>query len=308
MSGTRRELLESLGRTPLLLDGATGTELERRGVSGSVPLWSAGALLTAPDVVAAVHRDYVLAGADILIANTFRTNPRTLEQAGLRDRGAELNARAVALARQATAGRDVLVAASVAPVGDCYCPERVPPDAELTAEHARMIAWLAVAEPDLIWIETMNCAREARIAAMTAGAARLPFVVSFVVQESGDLLSGDRLEDAVRGIEPFAPAAIGLNCIPPRGVTALLPRLRRATVLPLVAYAHIANPAPIRGWSYAEDCTPAEYAAYAAQWLELGVMVVGGCCGTTAAHIKAVRGVLDNQPPPRCNPPAASPV
>ncbi len=275
-----------------MLDGATGTELERRGVDAPLPLWSAGALVSAPDVVTAIHRDYVAAGADIIVANTFRTNPRTLRAGGRFADGVALNSMAVNLARRAVGRGAGLVAASVAPVEDCYHPERVPSAEVLHDEHEQMMIWLEKAGTDLIWIETMNTVREARAAAEAAARHKLPFAVSFVVRESGALLSGERLEDALAAVEPLEPLAVGLNCIPPRGMSAILPRLRRATACPLSAYAHIGNREPIRGWSFAEDATPAEYADYARVWLDMGVSVVGGCCGTTPAHIRAVRGIV----------------
>lgn len=159
-----------------------------------------------------------------------------------------------------------------------------------------MMTWVAAAAPDLVWIETMNTLREARVAAQTAAERDLPFVVSFVVQESGDLLSGERLEDAIAAVEPLEPLAVGLNCIPPRGMSAILPRLRRATALPLAAYAHIANPTPIRGWSFSQNATPTEYACCAQEWLARGVSIIGGCCGTTPAHIRALRALVDRLP------------
>lgn len=286
-------LTDRLRRGPLVLDGAMGTELERRGAGRPVPLWSAGALLDAPAVVAAIHAEYVAAGADILVANTFRTNPRALRAAGLLADGLRLNRLAVELARRAATGHDVLVAASVAPVEDCYCPERVPAESELRAEHRQMATWLAAAEPDLIWIETIGTIREARAAAEVARACGLPFVVSFVVQESGDLLGGEPLADAVAAIDPLGPCAVGLNCIPPSGMTRLLPQLRKLTERPVCAYAHIDNREPIHAWSFAQDASPAEYGAYAAEWFAAGAQIVGGCCGTTPAHIRAVREAAD---------------
>jgi len=292
MAATAAMLAHRLASGPLLLDGAMGTELERRGLAAPPPLWSAAALLTAPEVVAQIHREYAAAGTDILVANTFRTNPRTLKRAGRLEAGADLNRLAIELARRGAAeartGRTVWVAASVAPVEDCYSPELVPDDAALQAEHAQMMSWLRAAQPDLIWIETMNTLREARVAAQTAVAAGLPFVASFVVGESGELLGGQSLEDAVAAIEPLRPLALGLNCIPPRGLEMLLPRLRRATTLPVAAYAHVNNAAPIRGWSFAQTASPREYAAYAKRWVELGARIVGGCCGTSPAYIAAI--------------------
>lgn len=280
----------------MILDGATGTELTRRGIATNLPLWSTGALLDHPETVQAIHRDYVEAGADIIVANTFRTNLRTLREAGMENAGQRLNALAVELARSAVAEvdrkRPVRVAASVAPVEDCYHSERVPAEAVLRDEHGQMMVWLEVAGPDLVWIETMNTVREARAAARAAATHDLPFACSFVVNEQGDLLSGEPLEAAVDAVEPFDPLALGLNCIPPDGLTRNLPRLRRATNRPTAAYAHIGNPEPICGWSLSQSVSPAEYAESARRWLELGASIIGGCCGTTPEHIRAIRATL----------------
>ena len=303
---------EALSRRTLVLDGATGTELERRGVPSPLPLWSAGALITHPQVVEAIHGDYIAAGADIVVANTFRANLRTLRAAGRAEQGEALNRLAVELARRAVSvssqdhrletgatGREVWVAASVGPVEDCYHPERVPDEAVLLDEHAQMMEWLKAAAPDLIWIETMGTVREARAAAQAAAAVGLPFAVSFVVQESGDLLSGEALEEAVAAVEPFDPLAIGVNCIPPRAIAEPLRRLRRSTARPLSAYAHIGNLDPIRGWSYSQGLSPAEYADCARRWLDEGASIVGGCCGTTPAHIRALNALLGQVEGPR---------
>jgi len=139
----------------------------------------------------------------------------------------------------------------------------------------------------------MGTIAEARVAADAAARHDLPLAVSFVVQENGALLGGESLRDAIEAIEAFEPLAIGLNCIPPSGVSALLPRLRDATDRPLAAYAHVDNVEPIRGWSFAEQVEPAAYATHVNQWLEAGVGIVGGCCGTTPAHIAEVRSLVD---------------
>ena len=174
----------------------------------------------------------------------------------------------------------MLVAASVGPVEDCYTPALVPDESELQREHGQMADWLAAAGPDLLWIETIGTVREVRAAAASAAERGLPFVVSFVLREMKDavpaggrnarstdmptLLGGELLEEAVAAVTPFGPLAIGLNCIPPRGLREALPRLRAMTDLPLAAYAHINNVSPTPGWSYSEAVGPAEYAAYAA--------------------------------------------
>ena len=153
-----QRLTERLVNGPsLLLDGATGTELERRGQRCDPPLWSSHALLVRPQMVERIHAEYARAGAEIITANSFRTQRRTLERGeseypGLADRDEELTTLAVALAR-AGAERSASaswVAGSAAPLEDCYRPDLVPGDDALRAEHARHAGNLARAGADLI--------------------------------------------------------------------------------------------------------------------------------------------------------------
>src|SRR5260221_11158877 len=119
---------------PLILDGATGTELERRGFATRLPLWSAGAIDADPELVARIHADYLAAGVDVITANTFRTQRRTLAHAGSGARAEELTCRAVELARRA-AGDRAWVFGSSSTLEDCYHPERVPDPALLARAH-----------------------------------------------------------------------------------------------------------------------------------------------------------------------------
>jgi homocysteine S-methyltransferase len=277
---------------PLLLDGATGTELHRRGVDTSLPLWSAKALLDAPDVMREIHREYVAAGADILTANTFRTCRRTLAGAGLGDRAAELTALAVQIAREAAEGK-AFVVGSQPPLEDCYSPELCPDDAALAEEHAEMAANLATAGVDAILAETHNTIREGVAATRAAIATGLPALVSFVCGNDARLLSGESLSDAVRAVVPFQPAAILVNCVPADGVVRLLQEIQRtAPGVPCGAYANIGRPDPVQGWVNTDAQSPECYAECAAQWLAAGATIIGGCCGTTPAHVRRMRELL----------------
>ncbi len=192
MQRTFLERLRSDGATarPILLDGAMGTELERRGSPCTLPLWSAEALIERPDRVAEVHADYVAAGCDALTANTFRTQRRSLEHAGLGERAAELTRRAVELAREAAqrCERPIAVLGSAPPLEDCFRPERVPEPPALEREHAEHAEQLAAAGVDAVLVETMSTAREARAAARGARAAGLPALVCFRCGAAGRLL------------------------------------------------------------------------------------------------------------------------
>ncbi|HEY5657419.1 MAG TPA: homocysteine S-methyltransferase family protein [Myxococcota bacterium] len=276
---------------PLLLDGATGTELERRGAVTTLPLWSAPALRDQPDLVEAIHADYVAAGADALTANTFRTQHRTLARGGWGDQAAALTKRAVALARNAAAraapGRRVFVLGSAPTLEDCYRPDLVPDAAALAREHREHAENLVAGGVDAILVETMNTIREAVAATRAAGEAGAALLVSFVCWKGTTLLSGEPLADALAAVGEYAPLALLVNCLPPSNVAPCLEVLA-ASGRAFGVYANLGEPDDVTGFSRSEDCTPDAYAAHAARWLEAGARIVGGCCGTTPEHVRAV--------------------
>ncbi len=284
------DLLERLAEGPALrLDGATGTELERRGSVAALPLWSANALLDDPDLVGRIHADYVAAGAELLTANTFRTQRRTLSHGDPSPQAAELTARAVALARQAAdgAGHRVWVLGSAAPLEDCFRPDLVPGDADLASEHAEHAENLTSSGVDAILLETMNTIREAVAAARAARARGATVLASFVCWDGATLLSGEALGDAVAAVREERVAAVLANCLPPSNVAACVPALR-ASGLPWGIYPNLGAPVDGGSGRRSEECTPEEFAEHAAAWLDDGARIVGGCCGTDPAHIRAV--------------------
>jgi len=292
----------------LLLDGATGTELQRRGVDTGLPLWSARALLEAPDVLRAIHMDYAAAGADIITTNTFRTHRRTLTRASLGERTRALTALAVKIAREAAqqADRKIFVAGSMSPLEDCYSPQLVPPDGELWIEHAEMARDLAQAGCDLLLVETMNTIREAVIAARCAATTGLPVCVSFVAglnglppdQVSGaadetlarvTLLSGEPIAEAVQAVQRLRPAVILINCVPLAYIDRAFDELRAAHRGPIGLYANVGHADDQIGWTLTDDVQPAAYAQHARYWMRQGAAIIGGCCGTTPAHIAVLK-------------------
>lgn len=280
-------------RKPILLDGATGTELQRRGLEMSLPLWSAAAIESAPELLRQVHADYAAAGAEILTANTFRTHARSLAATGVADRAADLTRRAVEIAR-AAAGNAVLVAGSQAPLEDCYAPELVPDDDTLHREHRAMARHLAAAGVDLILVETHNSLREAAAAARAATETALPVLVSFVCGADGKLLSGETLTNAAAALLPFQPAALLVNCVPADAVLGMLSELRAAApALSLGAYANVGRLQPDGTWLETDAVEPVRYAEHARSWLDFGAKLIGGCCGTTPEHIRRLRELID---------------
>jgi S-methylmethionine-dependent homocysteine/selenocysteine methylase len=272
--------------SPLVLDGATGTELERRGAPCSLPLWSARALVEDPALVERIHRAYVEAGAEIVTANTFRTQRRTLARGGLGERAAELTALAVALARRAL-GDTGFVAGSMPTLEDCWRPDLVPDDDVLAREHAEHAAHLADAGADLLLVETLNTIREARAAVFAARATGLPVWVSFSCDARAQLLSGEPLAAALEAVAPLAPDLVGVNCLPPAHVATALPVLA-ASQRCFGVYANLGPPVGDAGDARKHDEPPEAFAAHALDWIAAGARVVGGCCGTRPAHIAAI--------------------
>jgi S-methylmethionine-dependent homocysteine/selenocysteine methylase len=263
--------------TPILLDGAIGTLLEARGVPTPAPLWATGAVASHADRVAAAHRAYARAGATVHTAATFRASPSA---AG--PRAAALAAQAVSLARGAVPAHH-RVAASLAPVEDCWHPERSPSDA--AARHGVTARLLAEAGADLLLVETFAHPGEAVAATAAAVATGLPVWTSLTPGWDGRLLTPAALGDAARAAADAGAAIVCVNCLPAAAARPWIEALA-ATGAPWGVYAN-AGPEADR-LRYRQRGAAARYAQHAASWLDMGAVVVGGCCGTGPGHIAAL--------------------
>jgi homocysteine S-methyltransferase len=282
----------------ILINGPTGTEIQRRGVSTKLPLWSAAPLLTHPDIVRTIHEDYISAGAEIIVTNTFRTNVRTLERIGLGELSTSLTHLAVKLAKEArenSGKKDVIIAGDIAPLEDCYTPSLVPSERELLEEHRRNADDLAKAGVDIIQIETVGTIREGLAMAKAAHETGLDFIFSFICNADGNLLSGESIEDAVQAISAFNPLAFATNCRPPATINASVYKLLKASEKPVGVYANgVGCPADDLGWEFCKTGVSAhEYLKYAKKWVNDGVTLIGGCCGTTPEYIKLIKEFID---------------
>ena len=281
----------------LILDGATGTELNRRGVDTGLPLWSANALMNDHDanILQQIHEDYLRAGADIITTNTFRTHRRALISSGNAGRALELTRRAVDIAHAAIANvpsdKPCFIAGSISTLEDCYHPDLVPPDDELRAEHSERIHHIIECGVDLILIETINTIREALIMAKLATITGTPVIVSFVCDREGKLLSGETVTDAADQLIPFGICAIGVNCGPTPNLAKPLAELQVACGkdFPLIAYGNIGYADEKVGWVNTDSESPKVYCEHASHW---PAKIIGGCCGTTPEHISQLKSSI----------------
>ncbi len=291
----KRSLERKLGYETLLLDGATGTELERRGVDISLPLWSARAILHAPEVLMQIHLDYLLAGADIITANTFRTHRHNLVSSGMDGQATSITHKAVAIAQKSVRfsnNPSAFVAGSIAPLGDSYTPSNMLSASTLEEEHCLMSNILASSGVDLILVETMNTITEAEIATRAAISTGCPTFISLVCDRDGSLLSGESLCDAAASLVPLKPHAILLNCTSAIDVLSALQKLRKYTSLPIGAYANVGYLNKDKHWIQTKAVEPDYYAKCALSWNKAGATLIGGCCGTQPDHIATLRDMF----------------
>ncbi len=285
----------------LLADGGMGTGLFALGLStGDSPeLWN----LSHPERVAAVHRGFVEAGSDIILTNSFGGTRQRLKLHQAQDRVAELNRAAAQLARDvaAAAGRPVLVAGSMGPTGELVVPLGAMTMDEAAAAFAEQAQALAAGGADVLWIETMSAAEEVEAAIAGAATTDLPVVLTLSFDTNGRTMMGfgpDALVELVARL-PRRPRAFGANCGtgPGQLLAAVLGLADRAgDDAILVAKGNCGIP-EYRDGQICYSGTPAIMADYARLARDCGARIIGGCCGTTAAHIAAMRSALDGTAP-----------
>jgi S-methylmethionine-dependent homocysteine/selenocysteine methylase len=291
---------------PVLLDGGMGRELRFRGVEIPDTIWSANALLVAPEVVRQIHLDYIAAGADIITTNTYGILRRALAQEGIEDRFAELNTLACTLALEAHAATDrtVLIAGSLPPLRGSYRPDLVGPFEEIAPLYQEQAELLAP-HVDLFLCETLSSAAEGRAAAWAASQTGVPVWVSWTLHEdrSGRLRSGETIAEGTAALADLPVSGFLVNCCAPESITQALPQLAEIGAPWVGGYANTFQPIP-EDWrldgkqetdgllGLRSDLDPERYAEHVARWLEAGATVVGGCCGTRPAHIAKIHELL----------------
>lgn len=273
---------DRLNRFPLLLDGATGSNLMAAGMPAGVCVeeW----ILAHPDVLLDLQKAFVQAGCSVLLAPTFGANPAKLAAYGLADQTEEFNRRLTALTKQA-AGDAALVAGDVSPSGMLPAPMGDACFDDLLAIYDRQMAALRLAGVDLVLIETQMTLADARAALLCANARGLTAFVTITVDAGGRTLSGLSLPAAVVTLQAMGAAAVGLNCS--YGPDAMEPLLREAA--PYAAVPLIAKP---NAGEAGQPLPPEEFAVRTARLTQAGAAVIGGCCGTTPAHMAQLAAQL----------------
>jgi methionine synthase I (cobalamin-dependent)/5,10-methylenetetrahydrofolate reductase len=283
---------------PVLADGAMGTMLYARGVFINRCFDELN--LSDPGMILAIHEEYLQAGAEILETNTFGANRFRLTRHGLGAKVAAINAAGVKLARQAVdhlkekqAG-EAWVGGSIGPLGVRLEPLGKTGLDEARAAFAEQIRAQAEAGVDLLIIETMPALDEAREALMAARetAPHLPVLVMVTIDDECNCLDGSSPQHAATVLTEAGASAIGINCSTgPSTVLTAIEAMRSATTLPLAAMPNAGVPREVEGRNI-YLCSPEYMASFARKAIAAGAQIVGGCCGTTPHHIRAMRSAM----------------
>ncbi len=296
-SHARRSFAARLAERPVLLDGAMGTLLFSRGVPQRASLDEL--VLSRPELVTAVHREYIAAGAEVIETDTFSANRVHLGLLGLADRTAAINRRAAQLAREAreVSGRDVLVAGSIGPVssplhGPSHLSDRV-----AGSSASEQLEGLLEGGIDLVMIETASDVGHL-LAAVDAArrACDLPILASLSFDEDLLVADGHTAAEAAAALQAAGVDALGVNCGsgPIAGIDVLEQMAEAAAGTPLLVMPNAGLPGRVGG-QFVWAATPAYFAEEVPRFLAAGARLVGGCCGTTPEHVAAMRQALDRE-------------
>lgn len=286
------DLISRLKQSTVLCDGAMGTLLYSKGIF--INRCYDELNLSQPDLIRQIHHDYYQAGADIVETNTFGANSFRLARHGLVDKVRDINLAGAQLAREAAKAFSGWVAGSVGPLGVRIEPLGKTSFDEARASFTEQIAALVEGGVDLVILETFGYLEELRQALRAARevSPNLPVIAQVTIDEDGNCLDGASPESFAAKLADWGADVIGCNCsVGPAPMLEAMERVRRVTEQPLSAQPNAGMPRSVEGRNI-YLCSPEYMASYARKFVAAGVRVLGGCCGTTPDHIRAIKAAL----------------
>ena len=287
-----QNLIERLKQSPVLCDGAMGTLLYAKGIF--INRCYDELNVSQPELIRAVHHDYLQAGAEIIETNTFGANSFRLARHSIADQVRDINLAGAQVAREAAKSFDVWVAGSIGPLG-----VRIEPLGKTSFEEARtafreQVAALAEGGVDLFMLETFGYLEELHQAVLACRDVnpKIPIVAQVTIDEDGNCLDGADPEAFAARLTEWNVDVLGINCsVGPVAMLDAIERVRAATSLPLAAQPNAGMPRSVEGRNI-YLCSPEYMASYARKFVAAGVQLIGGCCGTTPDHIRAMKSAL----------------
>ena len=287
-----QNFVERLKQSPVLCDGAMGTLLYAKGIF--INRCYDELNLSQPELIRGVHHDYLQAGAEIVETNTFGANSFRLARHSLADRVRDINVAGARVAREAAKSFDAWVAGSIGPLG-----VRIEPLGKTSFEEARaafreQVAALVEGGVDLLMLETFGYVEELHQAVLACREvnAKIPIVAQVTIDEDGNCLDGSDPEAFAARLAEWNVDVLGINCsVGPVAMLDAIERVRAVTSLPLAAQPNAGMPRSVEGRNI-YLCSPEYMASYTRKFVAAGVQLIGGCCGTTPDHIRAMKSAL----------------
>ncbi|MGB3211367.1 MAG: homocysteine S-methyltransferase family protein [Desulforhopalus sp.] len=284
----------------IIIDGGMGRELEAQGASIDPPLWSANAFYTNPDIVKKVHKSFIAAGASVITANTYAITQYHLKNANKSDDQLELLDLAYKKARQARdeTNSNVRVAASLPPLSESYRADLVLDDELLEQEYTLLIDQAIKHQVDILLGETLSQAKEARIITKIAQKTDIPLWISFTVNETGNLRSGESLRDVAKELICHGVEALLVNCSTMQNIHSsidIFQKLGQEFTFQYGAYGNRYSEIRkdyklvLKSTAINEEILPAQYTDAVKSWTLKGASIVGGCCGIGPEYIKHIK-------------------
>ena len=275
-----------------ILDGAMGSELILNGETLPNYIWSAKSNLTNPDLVYTIHRKYIEQGSNYITANTFRTTPRAFKKAGFNKREAkESFDLAIQMAKKAANGR-ARILGSIAPLEDCYLPHLFPGQKEAKKEFEEIGQWFSESGIDFFILETMNSITETEVCLEAIKKFNIPIWVSFNLLNSKQIRSGEFLNKAIQMLNKYSVECLLLNC------NSLIRTINASEIISgnwskkWGVYPNIGIGEPSPNGVIKNYHTDKDFLTMIDKVIELGVSIIGGCCGSNAKHINLIKNQL----------------
>lgn len=283
----------------IIMDGGTGTEMEKRGASMEKKGWSASSTITQPNTLREIHEDYIRAGADIIITNTYSTSRHVLEACELADKFVEINATAAKIAleaRENTADRPVWIAGSLS---TSTFWEKQPSPSAAQANFNDQADILAEGGVDFFVLEMMRDINYTDIALQAAKRTGLPVWTGFstIITEDGKVRLFDDgsglifLDEAIQALSPDDTPLVSIMHTLTEDIEPSLKVMKDSWSGPMGIYAH-SGEFVMPNWQFIDMISPEAYAAEAKKWVDQGVQLIGGCCGIGPEHIKVLKEVV----------------
>ena len=282
-------------KTPLVLDGAMGTELKNRGVKIPLPLWSADVNLTNPDIVKTIHQDYILAGADIITTNTFRTTSWTYKKMKISIKNAKNRARdslyqAVECAHKANKNGKIKIAGSITSIEDCYEPEKFPGEYLAREVYEETIEWIVDSGVDFILFETMGNIEEIKCALSVVNQYNLPIWLSLIMRKNDILLDGTDMRIVFNELRKYDLYCILTNCNRIQITVDTCERFRNNKIRNWGAYPNLGQTEYDN--DYLKIINNFNFKNGIESILLKNPNVIGICCGSTPQHLKSLKELM----------------